>query len=394
MSGTRRAKRVVLRRQDGQTQECPVVQLPLVPLEWTVPAVDERTGGRLGQAEFVYRRQIASEGSQDGGFAVDNRYLRARDDIHQPLLGEQGHLSQAKWELQRARTTLLVSIPDLDDPQAVREAAVQIAKAALGPFAGELMLQLYAIANDPPNWRNPAFSISLSDLLDRMGYTRDNRGRHYMTARRQISSALLALHFTHVGLRHEANSGRQQGVVAPLLDTLAYDAGAEASQLGVLEVFAQGLPDRVAVRIHQLWFDGLRTQDGLPGVDYTLIPRQAPRRGGRGRGGSRSSYEVVLREYLQRCQQDLQGMPLVLTRERLLMIAGIHSVRAYSANQTLARCLEHLREQGLVESFGPTPLPTQPDARVIIRWPMPVVGIGGALPALGEGEGRHALASS
>ena len=353
---------------DGPPTEYPVVQLPLGPADWTVPIVDERTGGRLGQAELVYRQRIASEASRDGAYAVDNRYLSARADIHQPLLEEQGQLSQQKWELQRARTTLVVPIPDVDDPKAVREAAVQIAKAALGSFAGEVMFQLYAIANDPPNWRNPAFTISLSDLLDRMGYTRDSQGRHYTSSRRQISSTLLALHFTHVGLRQESKR-RQQGVIAPLLDTLAYDAGEDAAHLGMLDVFAQGLPDRVSVRIHQLWFDGLRTHDGLSGVDYTLIPRRPASRGGRKRGGSRSSIETVLREYLVACMEDLQGQSLVLTRERVLAIAGIQTTRAHNANRTLARCLERLREQGIIAGFAPDPLPTQLDARVIIYWP-------------------------
>ena len=349
----------------------PTVPLPPTPIDWTVPLVDERTAGRLGQAELVYRRRIALEG-QDGAFAVDNRYLSAHADIHQPLVAEQGQLSQAQWELQRARTTLIVPIPDVDDPQAVREAAVQIAKASLGSFAGDLMFQLYAIANDPPNWRNPAFTISLTDLLDRMGYRRDALGRHQSTNRKRISSTLLALHFTHVGMRHEQGR-RQQGIVAPLLDTLAYDAGEHSARLSMLEAFAQGLPDRVSVRIHQLWFDGLRNQDGLPGMDYSLIPRKPPARGGRKRGGSRSTAEAVLREFLLHCMEENGHATLVLTRERILAVAGVQRVRPHSANQALAGHLRRLQDEGIIGGFQPDPLPTNPDARISIFWPSPAL---------------------
>ena len=231
------------------------------------------------------------------------------------------------------------------------------------------MLHLYAISNDPPNWRNPAFVISIADLLDRLGYKRDTQGRHYTSARRHISATLMALHFTHVGLRHE-DGQRQQGLVAPLLDTLSYDAGEEARHLGILDVFAQGLPDRVGVRIHQLWYDGLRTAEGHPGLDYTLIPRlpaRPVRRPGPQRG--RSTPHLVLREYLASCEQDLGTKPLVLARLRLLEIAGIHAARAHTANRTLARSLQALTDADLIASYSPTPLPTHPDAPITIYWP-------------------------
>ncbi len=176
MAGARTFKPT--RRLPERPAECDI-QLPSMPIDWSVHEVDQVSGGRLGKAELVYRRRIAAEAGTDGAFGVDNRYLLAQADIHQPLLDEQGRSAPERWELHRARTMVVVPIPDVDDPQSVREAAVEIAKAALGPFAGELMLCLYAIANDPPNWRNPAFTVSLNDLLDRMGYARDAQGRHY-----------------------------------------------------------------------------------------------------------------------------------------------------------------------------------------------------------------------
>ena len=345
------------------------IQLPLIPGDWTVTEVDRNTGARLGAAELVYRRRIAAEAANDGAFGVDNRYAEARADIHQSLINEQGQLAPEGWALERARTTIIVPIDNIDDPKAVRDAAVEIARAALGPFAGEVMLHLYAISNDPPNWRNPAFVISISDLLDRLGYKRDAQGRHYTSSRRHISTTLMALHFTHVGLRHE-DGQRQQGLVAPLLDTMSYDAGEEARHLGILDVFAQGLPDRVGVRIHQLWYDGLRTAEGHPGLDYTLIPRLPARPIRRpGPQPGRSTPHLVLREYLASCEQDLGSKPLVLARNRLLEIAGIHAARAHTANRTLARSLQALADAGLIASYSPIPLPTHPDAPITISWP-------------------------
>ncbi len=281
-------------------------------------------------------------------------------------------MASERWELHRARTMVVVPIPDVDDPQSVREAAVEIAKAALGPFAGELMLCLYAIANDPPNWRTPAFIVSLNDLLDRMGYVRDGQGRHYSANRRQMSSTLLALHLTHVGIRHENASRQQQAVVAPLLESVGYLAGEETQHLNIMEVFTQGLPDRVGVRIHQLWYDGLRSREGRPGVDYTLIPRMPARRG-RSSATARSLPQVVLREYLARCQLDLHGKPLVIARERLLAIAGIQNTRTGGGNRTLAKALDRLRAEGVISGYEPDPLPTHPDAPITIGWPAPSV---------------------
>ena len=325
----------------------------------------------MGKAELVYRRRIAAEAGTDGAFGVDNRYLLAQADIHQPLLDEQGRSAPDRWELHRARTMVVVPIPDVDDPQSVREAAVEIAKAALGPFAGELMLCLYAIANDPPNWRNPAFTVSLNDLLDRMGYVRDAQGRHYSVNRRQISSTLLALHLTHVGIRHENAGRQQQAVVAPLLESVGYQAGEETQHLNIMEVFAQGLPDRVGVRIHQLWYDGLRSREGRPGVDYTLIPR-VPSHRGRSLATARSLPQAVLREYLSRCQLDLHGNPLVIARDRLIAIAGIQNTRTGGSNRALAKELDRLCAEGMIGGYEPKTLPTQPDAAITISWVTPI----------------------
>jgi hypothetical protein len=345
--------------------------LPLIPTDWSVHEVDQVSGGRLGNAELVYRRRIAAEAGAEGAFGVDNRYLQAQADIHQPLLDEQGRVAPERWELHRARTMVIVPIPDVDDPQSVREAAVEIAKAALGPFAGELMLCLYALANDPPNWRTPAFTVSLNDLLDRMGYMRDAQGRHYSVNRSRISSTLLALHLTHVGIRHENAGRQQQAVVAPLLESVGYQAGEETQHLNIMEVFAQGLPDRVGVRIHQLWYDGLRSREGRPGIDYTLIPR-VPNRRGRSSATARSLPQVVLREYLARCQLDLHGKPLVIARERLVAIAGIQNARTGGSNRTLAKALDRLCVEGVIGGYEPQSLPTHPDAPITINWLAPI----------------------
>ncbi len=156
-------------------------------------------------------------------------------------------------------------------------------------------------------------------------------------------------------------------MVAPLLESVGYQAGEETQHLNILEVFAQGLPDRVGVRIHQLWYDGLRSREGRPGVDYTLIPR-VPSHRGRSLATARSLPQAVLREYLARCQMDLHGKPLVIARERLIAIAGIQNTRTGGSNRTLAKALDRLRAEGMIGQYEPKTLPTDPDAPITITW--------------------------
>jgi hypothetical protein len=117
-------------------------------------------------------------------------------------MDEHGTVSGDSWLLKRAnRTTLRVPVPEAGAAAGLERAAVTIARAAIDDFGVAVMLHLFAVANDPPNWRRPDFTLRLSDLLDRPGFKRDSRGVHRSDARRGLTTTLLALHPTHVRWR-------------------------------------------------------------------------------------------------------------------------------------------------------------------------------------------------
>jgi hypothetical protein len=257
------------------------------------------------------------------------------------------------------------------DPSTLERLAVTIVRSAINDFAAEVMLHLFALANDPPNWRRPQLHIQLSDLLDRLGFKRDNRGIHYSDSRRKLSTTLLALQLTQVGVQQRAGrkGDNSVGFIAPLLSGITYATQQDVGNLSPIEVFEQGLPDSVSVYINPLWYQGLREPDGAPGRRYTLIPRPEPvATPGRTRGGSRSPALRLLREYIQRCKRAEQGTQVAITRQVLLHVAGITSKRADKANVSLMRLLDTLLTEKVIEGYAPVPLPLGTMEIVTIRW--------------------------
>ena len=330
--------------------------------EWAVLRLDPLSGELLDDEELAFRTRIRAEAEQ-GMVGVDALYLSAQQAIHQPLVGEHGSLSGDSWLLTRAnKTTLRVPVPDAGDTAALARAAVTIARAAIDDFAAEVMLHLFAMANDPPNWRRPEFSVRLSDLLDRLGFKRDNRGVHRSDARRKLTTTLLALHLTHVGLQRSAprrGGGRAAtGFIAPLLSSVGYATQEDVSHLSAIEVFEQGLPEQVAVVINSMWYEGVRRRDGTPGAEYVLIPHLAPpEEAGRAHRGRRSPVVDLLREYLLRCRDATGSSRITVSKQALLDIANIHDRNARQAGRTLARALDALQASGPVSTYHPKPLP-------------------------------------
>ena len=342
-------------------------------IDWQVQSVDPITGELLSPEELAYRARILQE-AQEGLTGVDALYYATHRRIHQPLTDEEGRLSNEGWVLDRANnTTLRVAGSEGVDPGTLERLAVTVVRSAINDFAGEVMLQLFALANEPPNWRRPQVYIQLSDLLDRLGFKRDNRGIHYSDSRRKLSTTLLALQLTQIGVQQRA--GRKgdatTGFIAPLLSGITYATQQDVGHLSPIEVFEQGLPDSISIYINPLWYQGLREQDGSPGRRYTLIPRPAlPAAPGRARGGSRSPGLCLLREYIQRCKSAERSGQVGVTRQVLLNVAGITSKRADKANGTLLRLLEGLIAEEVIESFVPTPLPLGAMEIISVRWPV------------------------
>lgn len=339
--------------------------------EWTVLRVDPRTGEQLEQEALAERERIRSE-AQQGFVAVDGLYSEVQHAIHQPLVGEHGQVKEDVWLLHRANSTIL-SIQGGAGLNAanLEEIAITIARAAIDEFAAEVMVQLYALANDPPNWRRPDFTVRLSELLDRLGFRRDDRGIHQTRNRRRLTTTLLALHLTAVGVQRRAarKGGGNVGFLAPLLSSVGYATRAEVADLSPIEVFEQGLPEEVAVSINPAWYQGVRQRDGTLGTYYSLIPRAAPQRGiGRPRKGRRSPITDLLREYFLRAHGIANGSPLPITRQALLEIATISDRNQRQASRTLQKALDTLIDEGLLASYVPEPIPHGVSDLITVRW--------------------------
>jgi hypothetical protein len=342
------------------------------PEAWSIQPLDPKTGQPITPLEAAYRVRIRTEHEQ-GLIAVDPLYHAAREAIHQPLLNERGELVDDAWELRRANSTtlrvLLDQIGDVKcaqmDSTALQQLAVTIARASIGDVAADLMKILYTYANDPPQWRRPEFTVHLSDLLDRMGYARDERGVHRSANRRRLSLALLALHYTHIGIQREEGL-EHVGFIAPLLSSLEYRTREPVAHLTPAEVFAQGLPEVITVTINQQWYR-LRGADGRPTDEYVLIPRHASGAiGGRARKGRNLTPMHMLQGYLAACGPHCPDGRIALTRSALLRVAGVTDRNVTNATKTLTRTLERLCAARILAAYSPQPLPLDPSAYITL----------------------------
>lgn len=337
---------------------------------WASVVLDSEVGALLSTDEVAYRVQINDESALDL-VGVSSLYHEFHQAIHQPTLA-RGTVEGDLWELDRAnKVGLRIQLTEAD-AVTPEQAAVTIAHAFLGEYASRIMMHLYEISNDPPNYRSRSFTVRLSDMLDRMGYSRDpKRGAHHTTNRRKLARTLLALQFTQVHVeqyrrRTAAGKGRLVGFWAPLLASIRYDVPEDLANLSAMERFDRGLPEVLHVTINDEWHNGLRDADGRPGRSYALVPRPAgplvQSRGGRPRVRDR------VREYLQRCRQAALVTTMVVSREHLLAAAGITDKNVTQAGRTLARALDGLIDEGELSGYTPSPLPLEPEAGITLSW--------------------------
>lgn len=339
---------------------------------WQVRTVDELTGKMLTPDESAFRAVIRSDREQ-GVIAVDAVYYAQRDRIHEPLTRERGVVSGSQdWELARPNaTTLRVPRRDVADPaqmegtDAWEGLAVRFAHSLCGPRAALVMEHLYTIANEPPYWRRPRITISIAELADRMGYTRDERGVHRDHARKEISRILLALHYTHVGLQ-STTDGESTGVISPLLAKLEYSTREDVADLSPQQVFERGLPDNVTVVIG--WFGSIRDDDGHPMHSYvrTLAPTRSAARDRSNRSGA--STIDSLRRHVLHYYKTVRGARVDLARTVLLEQAGITNRNVTNANKSLRRALDALVADGTLCAYEPLPLPLRPTDLISLHW--------------------------
>jgi hypothetical protein len=340
------------------------VQLPLDPT-WDVLPLDPLSGAVLTAEERAYRERIRAEAEQ-GLIAVDPLYHAHAREIHRSISSERGAgRENGDWELRRPnRTTLRISFGSIGngnlgtedgDLQAREDLGVMIARKAIGEVAADLMRLLYTLANDPPNWRSREIRTTLSDIMDRMHYARDERGNHRSGNRRTISQTLLALQFTQIGVQRDED-GVSVGTIGSLISGMQYRTRVPVSDLSPVEVFAAGLPEDIVISLNPQWYR-LRDGQGRPVGGYALVPRpMLLLEAGASRGVPRDAFNRLAR-YIADVRREAMGS-IVLTRDALLLQGGITDSRRRQATQTLTKALDRLRSEGVIEEYGPRPLPT------------------------------------
>ncbi|HWE60751.1 MAG TPA: hypothetical protein VHB98_03495 [Chloroflexota bacterium] len=327
-----------------------------MPQEVILPAVgdiDTITGQPLDELEVAFRNKMIQ---QEGEYiAIDDEYVAYRAAIHQPLGDDEfGRMDEEGWRLERPVTALQLSLLPDDRGQESQETVVQLLKYFVGEFPAKVMHLLFEIANDPPFFRRPDIRVSINDLLDRLGYTRDSRGVHYSANRKKLTQTLLALSLTQVELRRTRGKSTE-GYRAPLLASLGFLTNEDVRNMPFREVFAQGLADTVPLTINPVWYRGVRGADNRPGTHYKLLPRTTPEQRGRKRGAPRGHTQVRsgrsvdnLRVYIQRCQASTQARQVEIALSSLLQEAGITNRNISQALTTLRRALDKLVLEGVL----------------------------------------------
>jgi hypothetical protein len=330
--------------------------LPFPQQPPAVGDIDVLTGQPLSEVEVDFRRQIQQE---IDFIALDAEYAAYRAAIHQPL-GEDEYptLDNEGWSLQRPNTALQLPLVPVDREQVSQDGVVELLRHFVGEYPARVMHLLFEIANDPPFYRRPDITVSINDLLDRLGYTRDSRGIHYSASRKRLTRTLQALYLTDVEL-YQRRGKTTKAFSAPLLSVLGFtSSNEEVRQLPLREVFARGLPDVISLSINSIWYRGVRDTDGRPGTHYRLMPRVTAEQTGRKRLGNRPGKAQVrsgrsvdnLRIYIQRCQTSTQARHVAIALPSLLQEAGITNRNTSQAAATLRRALDRLIEEGILTS--------------------------------------------
>jgi hypothetical protein len=340
----------VLPMSDQLSRRATMTSLVPVP---AVGDIDLLTGQPLSAVEVEFRQQIQQENEY---IALDAEYAAYRAAIHQPLaIDEMPRPDAQGWTVQRPVTALQLPLPPFERELSSQEGVVQLLRHFVGEFPAKIMHLLFEIANDPPFYRRPDITISINDVLDRLGYTRDGRGIHYSVNRKRLTLTLQALHLTDVEL-YQRRGKTTKAFSAPLLSALGFTStNEEVRQMPLREVFARGLPDVIQVSINAIWYRGVRDPEGRPGTNYQLLPRTSieltgRRRGGhRGRGSIRTGRSVDnLRVFVQRCQVSSQSRHAEVALASLLQEAGITNKNASQAATTLRRALDKLVSEAVL----------------------------------------------
>ena len=193
-----------------------------------------------------------------------------------------------------------------------------------------------------------------------MGYKRDARGLHYTTARRRLTRTLLALRHLDIQVVRRGTNRRgnktTQGFSSSLLTYVGFETTENTRDMTLQEIFAQGLPEVVALSISSAWYAGVRHHSDLrPGTSFKLLPRpgtEAKPSTSPVRRGRRPRSMEMLRPYIQHKKEQMSGRSMTVLKATLLEIANITNKNVTEAGKTLCAALDRLCEDGSITDYS------------------------------------------
>ncbi len=298
--------------------------------------------------------------------AVDTLYQSKAIEIHSP---------SAQWDFRagvlknQKQSVAIEAKLNPDAPQEMIDNIIDLVAPYLGVQGSRVLRLLYTVANDKPYWRTPVITVKTNDLLDQLGYERDDRGFHRSKNRAQLRDILNAAHALEiVGEYSSWEEGKpvrkafRKSVLSLIGATFDAD---ESAELSTSDLFHRGLPKSMTLRLN--FFDSVRRPDGRLGDRYTLMPRLGPPQSLK--SARHSATEETLKAYLLLRQRQTRNQTIVITRSTALEKANITTKHTTRATQILTRALDKLVGDGTLESYTPVPSKAQDSFTVIVSEP-------------------------
>jgi hypothetical protein len=325
-----------------------------------------RSGRKRGSAR-ADRRMTAR--NQNSLIAVDADYANRRAEIHRPTLRQEDRridvIGEGHWVVLKQGVQLegelgeMLPTDALTDADALTAAILRLVARIEGPVAERCMHLFYEVADR--NGRVPFLeNLDVNTLLDRLGYSRDERGYHTSSSRRTVRDVIYALSTIAVAAERtewgpdDGPDGKRRLFQSPLIIFHGGEySGRETKGIPTAKLLEHGLPEKISLTLG--WYQGVRHPDGTLGSNYVLMPPlPLPEELDKGRNAGAADRLVQWLYTRYRMNRDSNGDVSVIANTAY-KVAGITTPNTTWARRTLTHALDRLVEQGSILAYSPVP---------------------------------------
>jgi|GEM_PF-5471246 hypothetical protein len=313
-------------------------------------------------------RRLAAR-NQSALIAVDADYANRRTEIHRPPLRKEDRridvIGEGRWVVLKQGVQLegelgeLLPSDALTDADALTAAILRLVARIEGPVAERCMHLFYEVADR--NGRVPFLeNLDVNTLLDRLGYSRDERGYHTSSSRRTVRDVIYALSTIAVAAERtewgpdDGPEGKRRLFQSPLIIFHGGEySGRETKGIPTAKLLEHGLPEKISLTLG--WYQGVRRPDGTLGSNYVLMPPlPLPEELDKGRNAGAAERLVQWLYTRYRMNRDSNGDVSVIANTAY-KVAGITTPNTTWARRTLTHALDRLVEQGSILAYSPVP---------------------------------------